>query len=85
MSLQPFVPSPRFDEYKERFKDHYVLERREDGVILVRAHTRGGSVQLSVENHRSVGQLFKTIGADPENEIMIFSGSGPDFMMDADP
>jgi hypothetical protein len=39
MSLQPFVPSPRFDEYKERFKDHYVLERREDGVILVCALT----------------------------------------------
>ena len=65
MSLQPFVPTPRFDEYKERFKDHYVLERRDDGVILTRAHTRGSSVQLSVENHRSVGQLFKTIGADP--------------------
>ncbi len=48
-------------------------------------HTRGGSIQLSVENHRSVGQLFKTIGADPENEVMIFTGSGEDFMMDVDP
>jgi enoyl-CoA hydratase/carnithine racemase len=85
MSLQPFIPTPKFNDYKERFKDHYVLERRADGVILARAHTNGGSIQLSVENHRSVGQLFKTIGADPENEIMIFTGSGPDFMMDADP
>jgi enoyl-CoA hydratase/carnithine racemase len=85
MSLQPFVPTPKFDDYKERFKNHYILERRADGVILAKAHTRGGSIQLSVENHRSVGQLFKTIGADPENEIMIFTGSGPDFMMDADP
>jgi enoyl-CoA hydratase/carnithine racemase len=85
MSLQPFIPTPKFDDYKERFKDHYVLERRADGVILAKGHTKGGSIQLSVENHRSVGQLFKTIGADPENEIMIFTGSGPDFMMDADP
>src|SRR5580765_6121819 len=85
MSLQPFIPTPKFEEYKETFKDYYILERRPDGVILARAHTRGGSVQLSVENHRSVGQLFKTIGADPKNEVMIFSGSGPDFMMDADP
>ena len=85
MSLQPFIPTPKFEEYKETFKDYYMLERRPDGVILARAHTRGGSVQLSVENHRSVGQLFKTIGADPKNEVMIFSGSGPDFMMDADP
>ena len=85
MSLQSFIPTPKFEEYKERFKDHYVLERRPDGVILARAHTLGGSIQLSVENHRSLGQLFKTMGADPENEVMIFTGSGADFMMDADP
>ena len=71
MSLAKFIPTPMLAEYKERFKEHYKLERRADGVILVQAHTAGGPIQLSVENHRSVGQLFKTIGADPENEIMI--------------
>jgi enoyl-CoA hydratase/carnithine racemase len=85
MSLVSFVDTPKFAEYKERFKEHYKLTRRPDGVILAEAHTLGGSTQLSVENHRSVGQLFKTIGADPENEVMIFSGTGEDFMMQADP
>jgi enoyl-CoA hydratase/carnithine racemase len=85
MSLTSFVPTPDFDEYKERFKEHYKLERRDDGVLLVQAHTNGGPIQLSVENHRSVGQLFKTVGADPKNEIMIFTGSGDDFMMNSDP
>ena len=85
MSLAKFIEPPKFAEYKERFADHYKLERRADGVILVQAHTAGGPVQLSVENHRSLGQLFKTIGADPENEVMIFTGTGKDFMMDADP
>jgi enoyl-CoA hydratase/carnithine racemase len=85
MSLQKFIPTPEFDEYKERFKDHYTLSRREDGVVLVQAHTKGGPIQLSVQNHRSLGQLYKTIGADPKNEIMIMTGSGKEFMMDADP
>src|ERR1700687_534492 len=85
MSLVDFIPGAKFEEYKERFKQHYKLERRADGVILVQAHTAGGPIQLSVENHRSVGQLFKTVGADPENEVMIFTGSGKEFMMDADP
>jgi len=85
MSLTKFVPTPDFVEYRERFKEHYKLERRDDGVILVQAHTKNGPTQLSVENHRSVGQLFKTIGADPKNEVMIFTGTGKDFMMDADP
>jgi enoyl-CoA hydratase/carnithine racemase len=85
MSRVDFVATPKFEEYKERFKEHYKLQRRQDGVILVEAHTKGGPIQLSVENHRSLGQLFKTIGADPENEVMIFTGTGKDFMMDADP
>jgi len=51
----------------------------------VQAHTRGGPVQLSVQNHRSVGQLFKTIGADPQNEVMIFTGTGRNFMSSVDP
>lgn len=85
MSLTQFVPTPKFEEYKERFKEHYHLERREDGVILARAHTLDGPVQLSVENHRALGQLLKTIGADPENEILILTGTGDDFMMAADP
>ena len=85
MSLQEFVKSPQFEDYKERFKDHYKLDRRADGVVLAQAHTLGGSTQLSVQNHRSLGQMFKAVGGDPENEIMIYTGSGEDFMMNADP
>ena len=37
MSLNNFVPTPKFEDYKERFKDFYKMERRDDGVILVQA------------------------------------------------
>lgn len=85
MSKQQFLPTPKFEEYREFFKDFYRMERRDDGVLLVQAHTGGGPIQLSVENHRSLGQMLKTIGADPENEILILTGSGDEFMMDSDP
>jgi enoyl-CoA hydratase/carnithine racemase len=85
MSLQNFIPTPQFSDYKEVFKENYKLSRSSDGVIVAEAHTLGGSIQLNVENHRSVGQLFKTIGADPENEVMIFTGTGPHFMASIDP
>src|ERR1700692_5129831 len=85
MSLSNFVSPPKFEDYKEQFKEFYKMQRRADGVILVEAHSKGGPIQLSVENHRSVGQMLKTVGSDPENEIMIFTGSGDEFMMDADP
>ncbi|MET4432948.1 enoyl-CoA hydratase/isomerase family protein [Mycolicibacterium sp. 624] len=85
MSLQEFLPTPRFEEYREFFKDYFALERRQDGVLLARAHTLGGPVQLSVQNHRALGQFLKTVGADPENELLILTGSGDEFMMDSDP
>lgn len=69
MSLQEFIPSPKFDEDK----DFFDLARREDGVLLARAHTVGGPVQLSVQNHRAPGQFLKTVGADPENELLILT------------
>lgn len=85
MSLQDFVPTPRFTDYRETFRDFFAMERRDDGVILVRGHTLGGPIQLSVQNHRALGQMLKTVGADPENEVLILTGSGEEFMMDADP
>ena len=85
MSLQEFVPTPRFEEYRERFAEFFKLERRADGVLLAQAHTVGGPIQLSVQNHRALGQFLKTAGADPENELLILTGSGEEFMMDSDP
>lgn len=85
MSLQEFVPTPKFEDYKEVYKNFFKLTRREDGVILAEAHTLGGPIQLSVQNHRALGQMLKVIGADPENEILILTGSGDEFMMDSDP
>ena len=68
MSLTDFVPTPKFDEYKERFKNHYKLERRSDGVILAQAHTKGGPIQLSVENHRSVGKFSRPLAPTPKTK-----------------
>lgn len=85
MSLQEFLPAPKFEEYREQFQDSFVLDRREDGVLLAQAHTRGDSVKLSVENHRALGQFLKTAGADPENELLILTGTGRDWMMGCDP
>src|ERR1700749_874499 len=85
MSLQKFVPTPKPAGESERFKDFFKFTRRDDGVLLVEAHTVGGPIQLSVENHRALGQMLKAVGADPENEILILTGSGEEFMMGSDP
>lgn len=85
MSLQEFVPTPQLADYSELFRDFFTMTRREDGVLLVEAHTLGGPIQLNVQNHRALGQMLKVVGADPENELVILTGSGAEFMMDSDP
>ncbi|TCJ38086.1 enoyl-CoA hydratase/isomerase family protein [Parafrankia sp. BMG5.11] len=84
MSLQEFIPTPKFEDYRKAFEDFFHLER-DGGVIVAQAHTLGGPIQLSVQNHRALGQMLKTIGSDPENEILILTGSGEEFMMESDP
>jgi enoyl-CoA hydratase/carnithine racemase len=84
MSPRTFPPTPGLEEYAQRFKDFFTFERRDDGVLLVQAHTAGGPVRLSVENHRALGSMLKAVGADPENEILILSGTGDEFMMEAE-
>ncbi|HWD85901.1 MAG TPA: enoyl-CoA hydratase/isomerase family protein [Solirubrobacteraceae bacterium] len=84
MPRRTFVPPPELEEYSDRFRDYFTFERRPDGVLLVRGHTRGGAIRLSVEDHRALGQMLKTVGADPKNEVLILSGTGDEFMMETD-
>lgn len=43
---------------------------------MVQMHTNGGDVQWSLELHRAIWQLFRTVGSDPNNEVMIFTATG---------
>ena len=42
MSQQQFIPTPKFEEYKERFKDFYKMQRRVDGVIPLKRTPMAG-------------------------------------------
>ena len=85
MSLTNFVPTPELETYREALAEHFKIDRRDDGVITLRMHTLDGPFQLSVENHRAVGQALKAVGADPKNELMIFTGTGESFLAKIDP
>lgn len=78
--LTNWIPTPKFEDYKEIFKEHFEMERREDGVLKVTMHTCGGEVQWNAQLHRAIWQLFRTIGSDPENEVLIFTAKGDNWM-----
>lgn len=76
MSLTQYVPFEPLDKYRERFAEHFVLDRDERGVLEVRMHTNGGEAVWGLELHRAVGQLFEAIGADRDNQVVIITGTG---------
>ena len=75
MIPQEFVPRPKFEEYKEQFKDYFIMERK-NGIISVRMHTNDGPVIFTHQMHQAIGQLWHVIGNDPENELMILTSTG---------
>ena len=82
MPRTKFVDWPKFEEYKEMFKEHFYMEKRDDGVLLVRMHTNGGPQLWSMELHRAIGQMWRTVGSDSNVELVIFMGTGDKWIMD---
>ncbi len=73
--VREFPTMPRLDEYKERFEECLVLERR-NGILLARMHTKNGPVQWSPWMHRQLIDAWATIGCDLENEVVIVTATG---------
>jgi enoyl-CoA hydratase/carnithine racemase len=81
--LGGFVRRPAFEEYAEKYSDHFVMERR-DGIIQLRMHTGGGPALFGFGTHNAWGQAWQEVGNDPENEVLILTGTG-DQWLGADP
>ena len=79
-TLTNFVGWPTFEEMKEMFKEHFIMDRREDGVVLVRMHTRGESQLWSMELHDAIGKMWRLLGTDRETECIIFTGTGDNWI-----
>jgi enoyl-CoA hydratase/carnithine racemase len=82
--MTSFVPDEPLESYAERFAEHFVLSRTDDGILEVHMHTRGGEAVWSSELHRAIGQLFAAVGNDRENEVMIFTGTGEHWLDELD-
>ncbi len=81
---QGFVRRPRFEEYREKYAPYFNLERR-NGILQAQMHTKGGPVIYGLPIHNAWSQLWLDIGNDPDNEVLIFSGTGDKWIAGFDP
>ena len=69
----------RFEAYENSFANAR-LTRNASGVLEIALHTEGGKLIFNGHTHEHFVDLFHAVGADPENRVVILTGSGDAFM-----
>ncbi|WP_327656748.1 enoyl-CoA hydratase/isomerase family protein [Streptomyces sp. NBC_00483] len=82
--LGGFVERPALKRYKATFAEHFDIHR-DSGVIEIRMHTDGGPAVFSRALLNAWGRVLSEAGADPDNEVLIITGTGRQWMAGVDP
>lgn len=69
----------KFQQYKDTYANAS-LTPSDDGVLEVRFHTQGAKLVFNRHTHEQFTDLFHQIGEDPDNRVVILTGSGEAFM-----
>jgi enoyl-CoA hydratase/carnithine racemase len=69
----------RFDAYRDSFPNAR-LTRSNTGVLEVALHTDGSTLIFDGHTHEQFVNLFHAVGSDPDNRVVILTGSGAAFM-----
>ena len=67
----------RFEEYATKYQD--IRMQRRNGILEVTFHTKGGPLQWNESAHREFAYAFIDIGADPDNKVVILTGTGDSY------
>jgi enoyl-CoA hydratase/carnithine racemase len=68
----------KFEDYANKYK-HVRIERR-NGILQMQLHTDGGTLRWGEGPHSELGKCFYDIGSDPENKVIIMTGTEDKFI-----
>jgi enoyl-CoA hydratase/carnithine racemase len=66
-----------FESYRNKYEN--VRMKREDGILEVAFHTRGGPLVFNGYVHEALVDAFRDIGDDRDNHVVILTGTGEEF------
>jgi enoyl-CoA hydratase/carnithine racemase len=67
----------KFDEYANKYQT--IRMERRNGILQITFHTDGGPLRWGLPPHRDFTYAFADIGSDPENKVVIMTGTGDEF------
>jgi enoyl-CoA hydratase/carnithine racemase len=73
-----------FDKYRNEFP-HAKLTRSAAGVLEVVLHTNGNTLVFNGHTHEEFVELFRQVGEDTDNRVVILTGAGEAFIDTIDP
>src|SRR5207237_7138857 len=66
-----------FESYRDKYEN--VRMKRDDGILEVALHTRGGPLEFNGYVHEALVHAFRDIGDDRDNHVVILTGTGDEF------
>ena len=66
-----------FEDYAEKYRT--IRMERRDGILQLTFHTDGGPLQWGLLPHEEFPRAFRDVGDDPENRVVIMTGTGDAF------
>jgi enoyl-CoA hydratase/carnithine racemase len=70
------------DRYQDKYENLHMT--RQDGILEVAMHTGGGPLIWSAKTHVEFGEAFRDIASDPENRVVILTGTGETYCAEGD-
>lgn len=70
-----------FEDYRDSY-ENFELEMHDDGILLVRQHTDGGSLVWNAQSHDRMADVFGDISGDYDVRCVILTGAGDNFNAD---
>ncbi len=67
----------KFDDYANEYKT--IRMERRNGILQMTFHTDGGPLRWGLQPHRDFTYAFADVGSDPENKVIILTGTGEEF------
>src|SRR3989440_10088126 len=72
-----------FESYRDKYEN--LRMKRENGILEVALHTRGGPLVFNGHVHEALVRAFRDIGDDRENHVVILTGTGNEFCAQISP
>jgi len=66
------------DEYSKKYEN--INFHREDGILQISMHSNNEDLVWGFGPHQELGYCFGDIASDPENKVIIYTGSGETFI-----